>query len=69
MFEPTVVPVPHWYELPDPPVAVSVTELPEQIVVTDAEMLVGAVDGVVTDTEKVTPDVFEHGDDCVRLTQ
>jgi hypothetical protein len=55
--------------LPEPPTAVKVTEVPEQTVVEEALILVGAVAGVETFTVNVTPVVFEHGDDCVRLTQ
>jgi hypothetical protein len=55
--------------LPEPPTAVKVTEAPEQTVDEDALILVGAVAGDETLTVNVTPEVLEHGDDCVRLTQ
>lgn len=55
--------------LPEPPTAVKVTEEPEQTVVEEALILVGAVAGVETLTVNVTPVVFEHGEDWVRLTQ
>jgi hypothetical protein len=68
-FDPIVDPVPHWYTLPDPPLAVKVTEVPEQIVVKVAFMLVGAVAADDTFTVNVTPVVFEQGEFCVLRTQ
>ena len=47
LFDPTVVPVPHWYVAPAaavPPTAVKVTVLPGQETDPDALMEVGAVE-------------------------
>ena len=68
-FEPKVDPVPHWYVEPEPPLAVNVTEDPEQIDVVLAERFVGAVAAAVTLIVVVTPPVLLHGEDCVLLTQ
>ena len=58
---PIVFPVPHWNEVPEPPVAVNVTDDPGQIVEAP-EMLVGAVAEAITVTVTTDEVTAEHGE-------